>query len=405
MALCLKLGKVLKVSNLFRLHYWFLSVFCPLIYRVLLFCVSGSPCPSKTAHRTRSSSGRVIPSNVDLVSFLRTTAVGSFFFSAWNTVGHGKHWHQHHIAKSFPTQLTQLTISCISVRRLSLHVFNFCRVRKGEEWIPIDSAAFARQWNEKKKYFKWKRKKKAMTQVQSSSVVPRNSVLILLFILFLYFCVIFPVHVFVPPRIEMCRRKLSVRVAAYIAIGVAESIGLDTAWTIWTLCCAAVDHDRSRPQRIANRKEKKRKKKKKKKLFLQLYMRIPYFCRVCNCFSPAGLRISRLQQRCIICFLPYPPAVELLWTLCTLRRFLLSLSLTLDSLTFRCSAVRGATRCSVKRDERHITRGMKRWEVRDTRWEENREGNMTKAGVPFGTTRRTQSMALRLVHNWGRLNV
>ena len=73
-----------------------------------------------------------------------------------------------------------------------------------------------------------------MIQVKSSSVVPRNSVLISIIHLVVFFwrdiCVIFPVHVFVPPRIEMCRRKLSVRVLlCSMAIGVAESIGLDTA--------------------------------------------------------------------------------------------------------------------------------------------------------------------------------
>jgi hypothetical protein len=132
------LGKVLKVSYFSPYTHTLLislHLLCiPLIYRVLSFCVSWSPCPSKTEHRTRPSSDRVIPSNVWILFHFSPNddrwVFFFFFFSFFSGVKHGWTQHQtlapaHHIAKSFPTQLTQLTISCISVRRLSLHVFDF----------------------------------------------------------------------------------------------------------------------------------------------------------------------------------------------------------------------------------------------------------------------------------------
>jgi hypothetical protein len=90
---------------------------------------------------------------------------------------------------------------------------------------------------------KWKRKKRRWFKSSHRRSCHEIPFWFLLFILLYFFggifCVIFPVHVFVPPRIEMCHRKLSVRVLlCSMAIGVAESIGLDTAWTIWTLYAA-----------------------------------------------------------------------------------------------------------------------------------------------------------------------
>lgn len=81
-------------------------------------------------------------------------------------------------------------------------------------------------WGGKKKIISGQGKEGKRTRVKSWSC-HENPFWYLLFILFLCY---FSQFVFLfRVGIEMCRRKLSVRVA----IGVAQSIGLDTAWTVW----------------------------------------------------------------------------------------------------------------------------------------------------------------------------
>lgn len=96
---------------------------------------------------------------VDLVSFFserRPLGFRPFFLFFFSSVKHGWTQHQtlapaHHIAKSFPTQLTQLTISCISVRRLSLHVFNFSEWEREKSGFPLIPQRSHGQWNEGKR--------------------------------------------------------------------------------------------------------------------------------------------------------------------------------------------------------------------------------------------------------------
>ena len=157
-------------SPTFPIHYWCLCIFCLLIYcasLIFLFCASQHHHGRHVHQRRCTRHDRVQTSSFRpmwiLFSFLRTTAG---WVSAWNTVGHSPDTTST-IAKSFPTQMTQLTISCIFVRRLSLYTFDFCfsfsfssekrRRRVGSHWFRCD-----RKPNGLKKKKK-KRKKRTKT--------------------------------------------------------------------------------------------------------------------------------------------------------------------------------------------------------------------------------------------------